>query len=45
MDPLENKFTLGVVVRSYSKIRKVSSDQMISSVDGFHPKLPVWLSL
>src|SRR6266446_4322013 len=36
--------TVGAVARSYWKIRKVSADQMISPVDGFHPKLPVWLS-
>src|SRR6266478_9937239 len=30
---------------SNSKIRKVSSDQKCSSLETFHPKLPVWLSL
>jgi hypothetical protein len=36
---------VGLTARSYSKIRKVSSDQTISPVSGLHPKLPVWLSL
>jgi CheY-like chemotaxis protein len=33
--------TVGFVVRSYWKIRKVSSDQRISSVETLQPKLPV----
>src|SRR5437867_9492572 len=36
--------SVGAIVGSYSKIRKVSSDQMISPVETFQPKLPVWLS-
>ena len=32
-----------IVVGSYWKIRKVSSDQRSSPVDGLQPKLPVWL--
>ena len=33
--------TVGFVARSYWKIRKVSSDQMISPLEGHQPKLPV----
>jgi len=33
--------TDGFIARSNWKIRKVSSDQMISPVDGFQPQLPV----
>ncbi len=32
---------VGVMVGPYWKIRKVSSEQMISPVDSFQPKLPV----
>src|SRR5580704_6334841 len=35
---------VGFVVRSYWKIRKDSSDQMISPVAALHPKLPVRLN-
>jgi len=47
MDALENGFDgrlrgpVGCVARSYWKMRKVSSDQTISRVDMFQPKLPV----
>src|SRR5262249_43400290 len=34
-----------LVVGSYPKIWKVSSDQKISSLVRFQPKLPVWLNL
>src|SRR5271156_637475 len=36
---------VGFSARSYSKILYVSPDQTISPLPGFHPKLPVWLSL
>src|SRR6202790_1297738 len=36
--------TVGLVVRSYWNIRKVSSDQRISPVETLQPKLPVRLS-
>ena len=44
MDPCHNEFIVGVCVEGYSKIRKVSSDQVISPVSTFQSKLPVRLS-
>src|SRR5580700_2226580 len=35
---------VGFVVRSYWKMRKDSSDHMMSPVETLHPKLPVWLN-
>src|ERR1700676_1140693 len=43
MTPLEETSTGGFVDRSYWKIRKVSSDQRISPMEGLQPKLPVLL--
>ena len=36
---------VGLFARSSWNIRKVSSDQKISRLVTFHPKLPVWLNL